>query len=170
MPNMFFSGKGQMKPMCTQTHSGCREQLFRFFSVLNLLFLASQDALEVIVSLSEWVSQSVTLRTELTDVTLVSEDTYRRLYWWDSGSILLILECIYTWTCQIWPHITVCGSCCHTTKTGLMAGRWSVVGSRQSVGAAAKPEWELNLSDKLMDLPETEYYPRVCSTLNLYTF
>jgi len=44
-------------------------------------FLASQDALEVIVSLSEWVSQSVTLRTELTDVTLVSEDTYWRLYW-----------------------------------------------------------------------------------------
>ena len=41
------------------------------------LFLASQDALEVIV----WVSQSVTLRTELTDVTLVSEDTYWRLYW-----------------------------------------------------------------------------------------
>ena len=34
---------------------------------------------------SQWVSQSVsewvTLRTELTDVTLVSEDTYWRLYW-----------------------------------------------------------------------------------------
>ena len=29
---------------------------------------------------SEWVSQWVTLRTELTDVTLVSEDTYWRLY------------------------------------------------------------------------------------------
>ena len=40
-------------------------------------FLASQDALEVIVSLSELL----TLRTELTDVTLVSEDTYWRLYW-----------------------------------------------------------------------------------------
>ena len=49
-------------------------------------FLASQDALEVIVSLSEWVSQSVTLRTELTDVTLVSEDTYWELYWQDSGN------------------------------------------------------------------------------------
>ena len=46
-----------------------------------MLFLASQDALEVIVWVSEWVSQSVTLRTELTDVTLVSEDTYWRLYW-----------------------------------------------------------------------------------------
>ena len=48
---------------------------------LFLLFLASQDALEVIVSLSQWVSEWVTLRTELTDVTLVSEDTYWRLYW-----------------------------------------------------------------------------------------
>ena len=44
------------------------------------MFLASQDALEVML-VSEWVSQSVTLRTELTDVTLVSEDTYWRLYW-----------------------------------------------------------------------------------------
>ena len=35
------------------------------------LFLASQDALEVIV----WVNPSLTLRTELTDLTLVSEDT-----------------------------------------------------------------------------------------------
>ena len=35
-------------------------------------FFASQDALEVIMS----VSHSVTLRTKLTDVTLVSEDTY----------------------------------------------------------------------------------------------
>ena len=36
-------------------------------------------------NVSQWVSQSVsqwvTLRTELTDVTLVSEDTYWRLYW-----------------------------------------------------------------------------------------
>ena len=47
-------------------------------------FLASQDALEVIGSLSEWVSELLTLRTELTDVTLVSEDTYWRLYQWDS--------------------------------------------------------------------------------------
>ena len=31
-------------------------------------------------SRSDSVSQSLTLRTELTDVTLVSEDTYRRLY------------------------------------------------------------------------------------------
>ena len=43
-------------------------------------FLASQDALEVML-VSQSVSQSVTLRTKLTDVTLVSEDTYWRLYW-----------------------------------------------------------------------------------------
>ena len=39
------------------------------------IFLASQDALEVML-VSESVSESLTLRTELTDVTLVSEDTY----------------------------------------------------------------------------------------------
>ena len=44
------------------------------------LFLASQDALEVML-VSQWVSQLLTLRAELTDVTLVSEDTYWRLYW-----------------------------------------------------------------------------------------
>ena len=43
-------------------------------------FLASQDALEVML-VSESVSESLTLRTELTDVTLVSEDTYWGLYW-----------------------------------------------------------------------------------------
>ena len=46
-----------------------------------VIFLASQDALEVVL-----VSESVTLRTELTDVTLVSEDTYWGLYWQDSGN------------------------------------------------------------------------------------
>ena len=30
---------------------------------------------------SQSVSESLTLRTELTDVTMVSEDTYWRLYW-----------------------------------------------------------------------------------------
>ena len=48
----------------------------KFLSVVVFLtFLASQDALEVMLE-SESVSQSVTLRTKLTDVTLVSEDTY----------------------------------------------------------------------------------------------
>ena len=48
---------------------------------MSHLFLASQDALEVML-----VSELLTLRTKLTDVTLVSEDTYWRLYWWDSGN------------------------------------------------------------------------------------
>ena len=39
--------------------------------IRNLFFLASQDALEVML-----VSELLTLRTKLTDVTLVSEDTY----------------------------------------------------------------------------------------------
>ena len=43
-------------------------------------FLASQDALEVML-VSESVSQLLTLRTEFTDVTLVSEDTFWRHYW-----------------------------------------------------------------------------------------
>ena len=46
-------------------------------------FLASPDAQEVIVvsqSLSEWVSESEL--ADLTDVTLVSDDTFRRLGTW----------------------------------------------------------------------------------------
>ena len=46
----------------------------------------SQDALEVMrvthsltYSLSHWVSVLI----DFTDVTLVSDDTYRRLYWFD---------------------------------------------------------------------------------------
>ena len=47
-----------------------------------LLFLASQDALEVMRVthlLTDWVDVSI----DFTDVTLVSDDTYRRLYWCD---------------------------------------------------------------------------------------
>ena len=40
---------------------------------VNVLCLASQDAIEVMLSLSHWVSVCI----DLTDVTLVSEDTYR---------------------------------------------------------------------------------------------
>ena len=43
-------------------------------------FLASQDALEVML-----VSELLTLRTKLTDVTLVSEDTDWGLYWCNFG-------------------------------------------------------------------------------------
>ena len=45
-------------------------------------FLASQDALEV-MRVSESVSQWVSVSIDFTDVTLVSDDTYRRLYWCD---------------------------------------------------------------------------------------
>ena len=41
-------------------------------------FLASQDAIEVML-VAEWVI----ICTDLTDVTLVSDDSYRRLYWCD---------------------------------------------------------------------------------------
>ena len=43
-----------------------------------IIFLASQDAQEVM-----WVSESCF--ADLTDVTLVSDDTFRRLYWWSDG-------------------------------------------------------------------------------------
>ena len=42
------------------------------------IFLASQDAIEVMF-VTEWVIVSI----DFTDVTLVSDDTYRRLHWCD---------------------------------------------------------------------------------------
>ena len=45
---------------------------------LRFLYLASQDALEV-MRVTQWVSVSI----DFTDVTVVSDDTYRRLYWCD---------------------------------------------------------------------------------------
>ena len=42
------------------------------------MFLASQDAIEVMS-----VTESVIVCIDLTDVTLVSDDAYRRLYWCD---------------------------------------------------------------------------------------
>ena len=41
-------------------------------------FLASQDAIEVMC-----VSDLLIVSIDFTDVTLVSDDTYRRLYWCD---------------------------------------------------------------------------------------
>ena len=59
-------------------------------SCCNLLFIGIDHIFSVTrrsrSSVSEWVSQWVTLRTELTDVTLVSEDTYWGLYWQDSAN------------------------------------------------------------------------------------
>ena len=45
-------------------------------------YLASQDALDV-MRVSESVSQWVSVSIDFTDVTLVSDETYRRLYWCD---------------------------------------------------------------------------------------
>ena len=53
-----------------------------FSTTVNRLFLASQDALEVMrvtYLLTNLLSGSI----NFTDVTLVSDDTYRRLYWCD---------------------------------------------------------------------------------------
>ena len=50
------------------------------------IFLASQDALEVMRvthSLTYWLSNWVSVLIDFTDVTLVSEDTFRRLHWCD---------------------------------------------------------------------------------------
>ena len=51
----------------------------------NYVYLASQDALEVmrVTALTELLSNWVDVSIDLTDVTLVSDDTYRRLYWCD---------------------------------------------------------------------------------------
>ena len=46
--------------------------------LMMCFFLASQDALEVMS-----VTDSVIVRIDLTDVTLVSDDNFRRLYWCD---------------------------------------------------------------------------------------
>ena len=58
-------------PVSSEIFKGTHFTAIAFYKT----FLASQDALEVML-VSQSVSQSVTLRTELTDVTLVSEDTY----------------------------------------------------------------------------------------------
>ena len=47
-------------------------------------FLASQDAIEVMF-VTDWQSDWVSFSIDFTDVTLVSDDTYRRLYWSGPG-------------------------------------------------------------------------------------
>ena len=44
--------------------------------------LASQGGLEVMRA-REWVTEWVSVSIDFTDVTLVSDDTHRRLYWCD---------------------------------------------------------------------------------------
>ena len=50
--------------------------------IVGYPFLASQDALEV-MGVTDWLTDWVVVRIDLTDVTLVSDDTYRRLCWLD---------------------------------------------------------------------------------------
>ena len=53
--------------------------LFNIDTISSLffhIFLASPDALEVILSLTYLLTESVSVSTDLTDVTLVSDDTY----------------------------------------------------------------------------------------------
>ena len=76
--------------------------IFIFFSSCLVVFLASQDALEVMRvthSLTHWVIVSI----DFTDVTLVSDDTCRRLYWCDPdhsddpGERYLVMKVIQWW-------------------------------------------------------------------------
>ena len=62
----------------------CLHNLYSLSDYFNTVFLASQDALEVMRvthSLTDWLSYKLSVSIDLTDVTLVSDDTYRRLYW-----------------------------------------------------------------------------------------
>ena len=67
-------------------------------SGLFLCFLASQNALEV-MRVTEWVSVLI----DFTDVTLVSDDTFRRLYLCDSDDpddpdeSYLVMKVIWWW-------------------------------------------------------------------------
>ena len=73
------------------------------FDIVNILypvfFLASQDALEV-MRVTEWLSNWVSVSIDFTDVTLVSDDTYRRLYWCDlddPDESYLVMKAIQWW-------------------------------------------------------------------------
>ena len=48
----------------------------------TLYFLEALEALEVI-RVTYWVTNLLSVSIDFTDVTLVSEDTYRRLHWCD---------------------------------------------------------------------------------------
>ena len=57
--------------------------LIVLWMIINgIYFLASQDALEV-MRVTESLSHLLSVSIDFTDVTLVSDDTYRRLYWCD---------------------------------------------------------------------------------------
>ena len=64
----------------------CKIKKWKIKHVSSSSFLASQDALEV-MRVTYWVTylltESLSVSIDFTDVTLVSDDTYRRLYWCD---------------------------------------------------------------------------------------
>ena len=74
----FWTIWGRLELVICYPHSRLKSlpQQMGVFFVLLQLFSSWSD------NVSEWVN----LRTELTDVTLVSEDTHWRFYWQDSGN------------------------------------------------------------------------------------
>ena len=71
-------------PWPKNTQSGeypCSQKCRTFELMFTIFSVTRRSRSDVSQSVSQWVSESLTLRTELTDVTLVSEDTYWRLYW-----------------------------------------------------------------------------------------
>ena len=49
---------------------------------------------------TDWVTELLSVSIDLTDVTLVSDDTYRRLYWCDPDDpdeSYLVMKVIYLW-------------------------------------------------------------------------
>ena len=62
-------------------------------------FLASLAALEV-MRVTYWVTESLSVSIDFTDVTLVSDDTYKRLYWCDPDDpdeSYLVMKVISSW-------------------------------------------------------------------------
>ena len=88
------------------------------FNILNkfLIELASQDALEV-MGVTEWVTHWSL--ADLTDVTLASDDTFWRLYWYDSG------ESRYWWPWwPWWPEMMHQRWCTRGDAPEMMHQRW----------------------------------------------
>ena len=66
--------------------SKCTHALQVYCVLRSVYCLASPDTLEVMFVtdwLTEWLTESLRVSTDLTDVTLVSDDTYRRFDWCD---------------------------------------------------------------------------------------
>ena len=89
----------------------CHQELYSM-SPCVCVFLASQDALEV-MGVTEWVTDW--WLADLTDVTLVSDDTFCKLYWCDSG------EWGYWWS---WPEVMHQKWCTRGDAPEVMHQRW----------------------------------------------